>query len=384
MSALIRWLQGCSVVAGALLVLGGLSVACSADDAKPAAEQAAPPAKVLGIDDPAPPINVSEWSLGDPIEGLQPGQVYVVEFWATWCGPCLASMPHISQLQTQYGDQATFIGITREDAETVNGFLDQEQSPGKTWRELLKYRLALDAEGATNNAYMRAAEQSGIPTAFLVGRDGKLEWIGHPMGIDGPLAKVVAGEWDRAAAVAALKKEQIFKTLLRQLNSLARAQNWDGALAALDEAEVQQGPDPKLTTLRMAVLKLAGRREELAALESAYVQQIWNDSAELNNFAWQRAIGKGDRNLDLALKAAQRGVELTRQEDASILDTLARVHYELGQLDKAIEWQRLAVKVNRGANAEVDATLKLYEEAAASKAGDKPGDAAGEPDKKPE
>ena len=53
---------------------------------------------------------------------------------------------------------------------------------------------------------MRAAGQSGIPTAFIVGKTGQVEWIGHPMTMDEPLAQVVAGDWDRAAAKAEFDK----------------------------------------------------------------------------------------------------------------------------------------------------------------------------------
>ncbi|MGB0738617.1 MAG: TlpA family protein disulfide reductase [Planctomycetaceae bacterium] len=118
------------------------------------------------------------------------------EFWATWCGPCLQSMPHISALQNEYADQVQFIGITRENAATVDGFMKKTGAGGRTWSEILTYTIALDQNDATNNADMRAAEQNGIPCAFIVGKSGTVEWIGHPMRIDQPLQQVVDGTWD--------------------------------------------------------------------------------------------------------------------------------------------------------------------------------------------
>src|SRR5438067_12699343 len=69
------------------------------------------PALTLNIGDPAPPLWVREWIKGTPVQRLEKGKVYVIEFWATWCGPCIASMPHLSALATKYKDQVTVIGI---------------------------------------------------------------------------------------------------------------------------------------------------------------------------------------------------------------------------------------------------------------------------------
>ncbi len=147
----------------------------------------------LGVGDPAPELHLDQWVLGSPADEGFNGKVHVVEFWATWCGPCRTSMPHISELQQHHGDSVTFIGVTREDVATVNKFLDTESPDGRLWRDVVQYRLATDAGDATNTAYMKAAAQRGIPTAFVVGSDGNISWIGHPARIDQPLQQVVDG-----------------------------------------------------------------------------------------------------------------------------------------------------------------------------------------------
>src|SRR5689334_22065643 len=65
----------------------------------------------LKIGDPAPPIKVLKWAKGTPIEKFEPGRVYVVDFWATWCYYCRMSMPHLSALARKYGDKVTVISI---------------------------------------------------------------------------------------------------------------------------------------------------------------------------------------------------------------------------------------------------------------------------------
>jgi len=314
----------------------------------------------FGIGSPAPPLSVAQWINGESIDGFSPGQVYVVEFWATWCPPCRTSMPHLSQLQQQYGDEVKFVGVTREPEDTVKDFLTKEQSTGKTWDEVVQYRLAIDSGDATNEAYMKAAEQSGIPTAFIVGRDAVVEWIGHPMSMDEPLAKIVAGDWDRQAAVSQFQQRQKLKRLSRELSAKLRAEEWDDALNMLDQLEQESGKSHQLTRMRLSALQKAGRSEEALKLQAEMVEQAWDSPSALNEIAWGIATGNGQRDPDLAFKAARRASELREHKDAAILDTLARVYYETGQLDKAIEWQKKAVEHNQG-NRSLDVTLKKYE-----------------------
>ncbi|WP_311044150.1 thioredoxin domain-containing protein [Rhizobium sp. NLR4a] len=53
----------------------------------------------LGLDSHAPPLEVENQVRGEPLKHFQPGKVYVVEFWAAWCGKCMTAMPSLMQLQ---------------------------------------------------------------------------------------------------------------------------------------------------------------------------------------------------------------------------------------------------------------------------------------------
>ena len=147
----------------------------------------------LAVGDKAPPIEIQQLVHGSPLGTASENSVQVIEFWATWCGPCLSGMPHLSELQSTYGDQVMILGVTSEELSTVQGFLASSAGGGKTWGEVVMYRMAVDDNGATTTAYMQAAGVNSIPTAFIIGRDGILKWIGHPASMDAPLKAIVEG-----------------------------------------------------------------------------------------------------------------------------------------------------------------------------------------------
>ena len=333
----------------------------------------------LVLGDPAPSLSIATWVTGEPVEGFAEGTVTVVEFWATWCGPCLASMPHISSLQEQYGDAVRFIGVTREELDVVEGFLAKEQSEGKTWAEVIAYRLVIDEDSATNTAYMKAAGQNGIPCAFIVGKSGQVEWIGHPMTIDEPLEAIVNDSYDREAAVAEMEAKEKIDAMSRELFILQREEKWDEALAMLEtiQQELNEAAAPynaqRLLGMRLDVLSSAGRSEDASALRGELVESGWDEPQLLNELAWHTAVSQepSTEDLEIALKAATRAAELTDHTDGSILDTLARVYCEMGDLEAAIEWQEKAVEYSEG-NPSIERTLEAYRSRQAGGDGDTP------------
>ena len=126
----------------------------------------------LMVGDEAPGLMVSKWIQGDPIAIFKSGHVYVVDFWATWCRPCVASIPHVAELSKKYKGKATVIGmnIWQPDPAEVKPFVDK-------MGEKMPYAIATDivTQGADANTgkmavgWMNAAGQRGIPAVFLIG-----------------------------------------------------------------------------------------------------------------------------------------------------------------------------------------------------------------------
>jgi tetratricopeptide (TPR) repeat protein len=97
----------------------------------------------------------------------------------------------------------------------------------------------------------------------------------------------------------------------------------------------------------------------------------WDDPAILNMMSWTTVDDKdvSIRDLDFALEAALRASELTNEKDPAILDTVARVYFEKGDLEQAIKWQRKAVKQAGGSPMadQLEEALKKYEDVAESR-----------------
>ena len=130
----------------------------------------------LALFDPAPELSVKVVK-GKPVT-LAEGKgekVYVVEFWATWCAPCKYSIPHLSALQRKYASQGlVVIGISDEDLATVQPYVAK-------MGDEMDYTVALDENKATGNRYMKPFGLNSIPQAFVIDKDGRIIWYGHPM-----------------------------------------------------------------------------------------------------------------------------------------------------------------------------------------------------------
>ena len=123
----------------------------------------------LRIGDTAPPLTAT--IEGHPAESFQKGRIYVIEFWATWCGACLATFNHVNGLvHALKNEPITFISVT--DEKKVNVDLLLKTRP-------LQTRIAYDRESKTFDTYGVRV----IPHTVVVGKDGKIVAITNPLSL---------------------------------------------------------------------------------------------------------------------------------------------------------------------------------------------------------
>ncbi len=325
----------------------------------------------LMVGDPAPAIQVAEWVQGTPLTAFEKGRVHVVEFWATWCGPCRYAIPHLNELQEKYRDSVRFVGVT------VWEHLDREpySVPAfvKEMGDQMTYTVASDRTEDAQPArmadsWMKAAGRRGIPSAFIVDGEGNIAWIGHPMKIDQPLADIVAGKWDMAAAAAEyareLKAEAAKQKIAEEVAKAKEAGDWNGAVAAIDRA-VAEFPslEAQLGVDRYFLLSKAARAAEATTYGQRLVAEVYAKTpGALNALAWgiidpEAKIENPD--VKLAVSAAERAVELTESKDPNVLDTLGLALFLAGDVARAIEIQEQAVSLAKGSGSEPEMKKRL-------------------------
>ena len=118
---------------------------------------------VLG--QPAPQLEVQKWLTDKPPAG--DGRFRVIDFWATWCGPCRKAIPELNQIRRQFGDRVDVIGISDESESVVRAMRDPA----------IDYFVGIDTLARTK----KALEVAGIPHVIIVDPSGIVRWEGYPL-----------------------------------------------------------------------------------------------------------------------------------------------------------------------------------------------------------
>lgn len=137
------------------------------------------------------------------------GRVVVIEFWATWCPPCIKNIPHLNELAQQFENKpVTFISLTYEPEQMVEKF--QKDHPIKTM-------IGLDNDFAMFKSY----KAWGIPMTVIVNKNGRIASVLHPDNLnESVINEVLSGKVPRVKLAQPWSDpygaEQYFRSLVKK------------------------------------------------------------------------------------------------------------------------------------------------------------------------
>lgn len=335
--------------AGFAGLLTGLLLVCVAEAAPQAPPAPEPRFAALEVGDPAPPLTIARWLRGPEVARFEPGQVYVLDFWAVWCPSCIALLPHLSDLQDRLSGRGVyFAAITLPDAEAnspaaIDAFISRKAG-------IFRTAVAIDTPaapetcasqplcGVTALAYLKAAALDGIPSSVVVDRSGHVAWIGDPAALDPVVEAIASGTWDLAQARRRYLAWRLAEPRLFEFRSLLK----DGHQTQAYQLgrELVRGPFAEVPGI----------------LRSIAVSILDLDPA-------------APRDLDLALEAARDSVTSSGRREWGSWSVLSRARFQRGELSDAIDAQQHAVDLAEGVlHDRLQRTLDEYRVAAAKSA----------------
>jgi alkyl hydroperoxide reductase subunit AhpC len=268
------------------------------------------------VGDPAMPLAINQWIKGNPVDVRDGKHIFVIEFWAALSPASLASIPKLNELQKKYMDKdVVIVGVSDEPADKLKAFI---QLPNTQ----IDYVVAADDKRKTARNYMVPFGQNGLPHVFVVGKDGKILWHGHPLnGLDQILDAIVAGKYDLQLAVKA-----------------------DSVRAEMDEYRtLSRANDPKARDLGMKLL--AART---------------NNFPQLLNFAYRIITDVHNTNRDflLAGEALDKAEKLVPPKTAELVMARGMLLFESGKREEGLAMGKQAVDLAK--DEKEKASVKVY------------------------
>ena len=196
----------------------------------PAAAEAEAPHPLLGK--PVPHFQLERLGGGKVQLAKHRDKVVILDFWATWCGPCVTALPIIAKVAAKYRDRGVvFYAVDLgETPDEVKKFLTDEK---------LDIPVILDRDDAVGKMY----EAKAIPQTVLVGKDGTVQVV-H-VGLKADLETVLSGELDGLLAGKNLAAESLESFKAAGQSEVAglemvwsRDGSWTGVALAADEGAV--------------------------------------------------------------------------------------------------------------------------------------------------
>jgi thiol-disulfide isomerase/thioredoxin len=188
-----------------------------------------PQPALLNLGDPAPPLRVGEWIKGAPVKNFEDGNVYIVDFWATWCGGCMAAFPRLSVLARKYKRKVTVIAI---DVYEKKGAVAKVKALVDSMGNRMDFDVATEDTNYTVHDWIEAwgQQDEGIPCTFVVDAQKKVAWIGEPWDLHAVLPKIFNNTWNvknaKEAAISKRKTDNYLDSLDNEVGCTGKTGQW--------------------------------------------------------------------------------------------------------------------------------------------------------------
>lgn len=332
-------------------------------------------AKILIEGDPAPSLDGITWLKGEPVRAFERGRIYIVEIWATWCGPCKRGIPHLTELQARHKDKLTVIGISCwERADTPDARIAVARSFVESQGDAMNYTVAADGDGIIVRDWMQPAGRRSIPTAFIVDEHGAIAWIGNPLtGMDAVLDKVLAGGFDARAEAAKAKlaaaAKKVKDEMFARANLAANSGNSAEALQLADQLLASEtDPASRIPYHRLKLRVLLKSDEPAAyALARSLLEGELKDS-DFGLYTLATSILSADKlaapDYPLIIALAERSAQLAAPGNAAPHETLAQARFRAGDIPGAIAAAEKALEAMKqpGANSSAAAIARIQKQ----------------------
>ena len=125
----------------------------------------------------APELVVEKWLTKEPD---RKGKFVLIDFWATWCGPCRKAIPELNALHKKFGDKLVVVGVSDEQEAKVKAMSEPK----------IEYFSAIDTRARTK----KAVGVTGIPHVLIMDPQGIVRWEGFPLLDNHELTEKVVAE----------------------------------------------------------------------------------------------------------------------------------------------------------------------------------------------
>ena len=281
-------------------------------------------------------LGKAEWITGTAPAAWEPGKLYILECWATWCGPCIAAIPHVDELYDKYqekGLRVVGMNVWEDGKDKVAGFV-------KTKGDGMSYPVAYVGKGGDfENTWLKPAGVRGIPHAFVV-KDGKVLLTTHPMQLTEPVIEgLLAGGDAEAKALegikTAQKKQEETGKVMQAFRQASMKKEIAGMEQAIADLKALDAESRYLDTMGFEVL-LA--KKDWTGAETAMTKLEGDPMLPMLVSSTARELAK-DPEAPAGFRksvATRFAADLEKRPQPSLFHTLAKLQWSLGEKEEAV------------------------------------------------